>query len=186
MTRSELFEAIWAAPMVDVSKSVGVSDTALAAICKRENIPRPYRGFWRQRSTGHAPAIPQLPQPEIDPVIDELTVNARATHLFAVKPMSPIPNTKATEGPDTKQSPVLALPSSIDGAAEYQLLVGQVHRYQAITQLLDEVERHITSETASVHALGLQWLKSVGAAHAAAKPIDQMMFRLKTLAAIRN
>ena len=53
--------------MREVAKEYGISDTALAKICKKLNIPRPGRGYWaRKVATGSAerPPLPPLAQGE--------------------------------------------------------------------------------------------------------------------------
>lgn len=186
MTRSELFTAIWSAPMTEVAKTLGVSDTALADICRRGNIPRPYRGFWRQRATGHAPAVPPLPHSEVDPVIDGLAVDVCKTPAKALSQLiSPsIPcRQKLKKLPESERQPPLL---QHDGTEEYRLVVDQVERYQSTTKLLNEIERRTALESAIVQSVGQEWLMVVRTAHAAANPADLLMARLKGLAGSRG
>jgi hypothetical protein len=61
LKRAELFRLIWTEPMTKVSAQFGISDVALAKICKKMDIPRPKRGYWARRKYGYAVAISTLP-----------------------------------------------------------------------------------------------------------------------------
>ena len=59
--RQALYEQVWAQPMTKVAKEYGISNVALAKICKKLNVPYPWRGYWRRKETGKA--VKQLPLP---------------------------------------------------------------------------------------------------------------------------
>jgi len=44
VTRNELYEKIWAKPMVQVANEFGISGVALAKICKKLNVRTAYLG----------------------------------------------------------------------------------------------------------------------------------------------
>jgi hypothetical protein len=50
--RQRLYEEIWKKPVREVAKSYGVSDTALAKICRKLKVPRPARGYWARINVG--------------------------------------------------------------------------------------------------------------------------------------
>jgi len=50
--REELYDQVWATPMTELAKSHGISDVALAKICKKLGVPRPGRGYWARKSAG--------------------------------------------------------------------------------------------------------------------------------------
>jgi len=61
--REELYERIWAMPIVRLSKEYGISDVALAKICKKLIIPRPPRGYWAKiefKKNVHRPPLPNI------------------------------------------------------------------------------------------------------------------------------
>jgi hypothetical protein len=60
VTREELFEQVWQTPMTQLAKEYGVSDVGLAKVCKRMEVPRPPRGYWRKLEVGKAPPKPKL------------------------------------------------------------------------------------------------------------------------------
>lgn len=62
ITREELFDLIWTVPMVTAAKRFSVSDSYLARVCARLNVPRPARGYWAKLAVGKAPARPALSQ----------------------------------------------------------------------------------------------------------------------------
>jgi hypothetical protein len=60
VTREELFEQVWQTPMTQLAKEYGISDVGLAKVCKRLEVPRPPRGYWRKLEVGRAPPKPKL------------------------------------------------------------------------------------------------------------------------------
>ncbi len=61
LTREQLYELIWEEPASTVAPRLGISDVALAKKCRKLHIPRPWRGYWREKETGHKPRQPKLP-----------------------------------------------------------------------------------------------------------------------------
>lgn len=63
--RKELYEQVWSAPTQQVAKKYGISDVALAKICRRLEIPKPGRGYWAKKAAGIAvkmrPLLPSSP-----------------------------------------------------------------------------------------------------------------------------
>jgi hypothetical protein len=66
ISRRDLYKQVWAEPIVTLAKRYGISDVWFAKICKRNNIPRPGRGFWAQRNSGKNIRNTPLPQSEKD------------------------------------------------------------------------------------------------------------------------
>ena len=60
VTRDELFEQVWSKPMSTLAREYGISDVGLAKICKKMEIPRPERGYWRQIEVGRKPKKAKL------------------------------------------------------------------------------------------------------------------------------
>ena len=68
LTREQLFDLVWSAPVTKVAPTLGLSDVGLAKRCKRETIPLPPRGYWAKHAAGRAPSRPTLPpKPEPAP-----------------------------------------------------------------------------------------------------------------------
>ena len=44
LKREDLYQEVWSTPMAQLAKKYNMSDTGLAKICKRMEIPRPGRG----------------------------------------------------------------------------------------------------------------------------------------------
>jgi hypothetical protein len=61
ISREELYELVWAQPMIKAAKQFDVSGSYLARICGLLNVPRPERGYWAKLTVGKAPARPILP-----------------------------------------------------------------------------------------------------------------------------
>lgn len=58
-TREELFQRVWAEPLLRLAVDIGVSDVGLAKACRRAEIPLPGRGYWA-KSGNHRPPPPLL------------------------------------------------------------------------------------------------------------------------------
>ncbi len=52
VTREVLYEQVWSKPMTKLATEYGVSDVALAKICRRLDIPLPMRGYWNKLQLG--------------------------------------------------------------------------------------------------------------------------------------
>jgi hypothetical protein len=55
LSRAELYERVWKAPLRSLAKELGVSDVGLAKICERHEIPRPEQGHWVRVRLGQNP-----------------------------------------------------------------------------------------------------------------------------------
>ena len=72
--RQALYEQVWAQPMTQVAKEYGISSVALAKICKKLNVPCPWRGYWRRKETGKSVKPLPLP-PNSDPTKQVATIH---------------------------------------------------------------------------------------------------------------
>ena len=84
--RHALYEQVWAQPMTKVAKEYGISNVALAKICKKLNVPCPWRGYWRRKETGKSVKPLSLP-PNSDPTKQVATIH-RTIRPEAVVQMS--------------------------------------------------------------------------------------------------
>jgi hypothetical protein len=64
ITREELYERIWQMPATKLAKELGISDVALAKICRKINVPKPGPGHWRLVQLGWE--IEKTPLPALD------------------------------------------------------------------------------------------------------------------------
>ena len=86
VTRQALYDQVWSSPMTKLAKEYGISDVALAKICKKLNVPYPWRGYWRRKETGKA--VKQLPlPPNTDPAKQGITIH-RTIRSESVAPLS--------------------------------------------------------------------------------------------------
>jgi AcrR family transcriptional regulator len=72
LTRSELYERVWAQPMTKVAAAYGLSGGGLAKICDRLLIPYPPRGYWARAKAGlvaERPPLPPAPDGAEQPIV---------------------------------------------------------------------------------------------------------------------
>lgn len=60
--RERLYREVWAEPTQKVAQRYGISDVALAKVCRQLRIPKPSRGHWAKKTSGRpVPGPPKLP-----------------------------------------------------------------------------------------------------------------------------
>lgn len=87
LKREDLYDQAWSEPMARLAKRYGISDVALAKICRKMEIPVPPRGYWRKIETGWRPV--RLPLPKLRPGIPtaiKLTAHAKPAGTAARSP----------------------------------------------------------------------------------------------------
>src|ERR1700741_4190034 len=60
LSREELFALVWEKPTREIGKELGVSDVAVAKLCRRLQVPKPPRGYWARVQAGKTPRRPAL------------------------------------------------------------------------------------------------------------------------------
>lgn len=74
LTRQELYELIWSTPATKLSEQFGISDVAISKHCKKQNIPRPGRGYWAKVEAGQKPrkrALPPIPEDVLKKAVEQ-------------------------------------------------------------------------------------------------------------------
>jgi hypothetical protein len=61
ISRQELYEKIWATPIVKLGKELGYSYLEMVQLCEKLNIPRPDGGYWYRRQHGGSEERVALP-----------------------------------------------------------------------------------------------------------------------------
>ena len=69
ITRRQLYEQVWATPIVRLAKQYGLSDVGLGKICKKHNIPKPRPGYWAKVQNKVPTKKVLLPDPDVNPEI---------------------------------------------------------------------------------------------------------------------
>lgn len=64
LSRDQLYEDVWTRPVIQIAKELGISDVALAKICRKLSVPLPPRGYWARIAAGRSPRKPELPRTE--------------------------------------------------------------------------------------------------------------------------
>lgn len=90
VSREELYEQVWAIPMLRLALQYGVSSVALGKTCRKLNIPAPRRGYWARVAAGEKIKRPPLPKAtgqqawhrvERDPSATPIATNAIAPEV---------------------------------------------------------------------------------------------------------
>jgi len=76
LTREELYRRIWSTPTEKPAAEFGISDVALGKTCRKFNIPKPQRGYWRRREAGYKVTLRPLPPCR---VVETTTIVIRGT-----------------------------------------------------------------------------------------------------------
>lgn len=108
ITRAELYQRVCGSPLSKVAPQFGISATALAAICKRYDIPYPGSGHWTRVSLGLASELPSLPDGD-----DE---------VITITPVTPKP--KTTKPPGASKPPKAEVIVKTARAERHPILVG--------------------------------------------------------------
>lgn len=62
--REQLYEEVWAEPMLKIAERYGVSSSFMARVCRNLNVPCPPRGYWAKKQAGQKLKRPALPKPQ--------------------------------------------------------------------------------------------------------------------------
>jgi AcrR family transcriptional regulator len=72
LTRKQLYDRVWSAPMTRVAAELGLTGGGLAKVCDRLLIPYPPRGHWARAKGGQSaerPPLPAAPEGAEEPVL---------------------------------------------------------------------------------------------------------------------
>lgn len=61
ISRGHLFDLVWSKPLRDIALTYGVSDVALAKVCRQHDLPLPGRGYWAKLKASKQMHTPSLP-----------------------------------------------------------------------------------------------------------------------------
>jgi hypothetical protein len=119
ITREDLYERIWKMPATKLAKEFGISDVALAKICRKLNVPKPGPGHWRLVQLGWE--IERTPMP---------TLEAGATGVATINPE---PHRKRITGlsrsdVDEKEKPQFEVVPVAETLHKAHELVSRMHR----------------------------------------------------------
>jgi hypothetical protein len=74
--REELYEQVWSIPLSQLCERYGLSDNGLRKVCKRLNVPIPWRGYWAKVEAGHR--VKQTPLPPVaEPRVTQIWVQPK-------------------------------------------------------------------------------------------------------------
>jgi hypothetical protein len=86
VTREELYQKVWAEPIVHVAKRLELSGRGLAKLCARHKIPVPPRGWWARKQ--HGKIVRRAPLKESDPATAPIVIHG--TRQSASVPVEPV------------------------------------------------------------------------------------------------
>jgi integrase len=91
--RKKLYDEVWSEPAISVAKWYGISDVALAKMCRKLSVPLPGVGYWAKVAAGQSPprrALPKLSSNAYDQVIvTYLVIGERRITRVKVEPEDP-------------------------------------------------------------------------------------------------
>jgi hypothetical protein len=80
LTRRELYDLVWATPMIKLAEQFGLSDVGLTKVCDRHRVPTPPRGYWAKQSAGKS--IKQTIFTEVDdPFLNRIEIASSRDRL---------------------------------------------------------------------------------------------------------
>lgn len=123
--RQVLYEQVWAQPMTKVAKEYGISNVALAKICKKLHVPCPWRGYWRRQETGKAVKPLPLP-PNSDPTKQAVTIH-RTIRPESLEPISE----ETTQRITAEQAPEQKIEVPDRLGKKHRLLTGQLTEWRS-------------------------------------------------------
>ena len=129
LSRREVYELVWSAPMTAIGRLLGISSVSLAKTCARRGIPTPPRGYWQKVAAGiDLPPRPPLGEVDVElqmpwdrtPIVENAV--ARAIALSGSAVLGPSVNAATAlaiklEGAHKDESSEQALPLSQASAA---------------------------------------------------------------------
>jgi hypothetical protein len=116
--REELYQKVWEKPMLKVAEEYGVSDVALAKVCRKLSVPLPGRGYWAKLAHGHAvPKKPALPN------LDEVPVIYRSEQSQQKQNKKPDPSDSETATIEELLRSGALVPPAIDPSKEPHVLI---------------------------------------------------------------
>ena len=111
LSRAELYELVWSLPVRTLAARYGISDVALAKLCRRRQVPVPPRGYWAKKRSGQKIARPALAEFVKAVTKPKSPPPAPASRQFPERPTAPPEPpevTTGTERPFTGYHPLSA------------------------------------------------------------------------------
>lgn len=93
LKRSELYSRVCNAPLSKLAPELGLTGTALAAVCRQYQIPYPGSGYWTRKSLGLSAELPALPDGS-DEIIEIMPVTPKPRKQKAPEASTP-PKTRS-------------------------------------------------------------------------------------------
>lgn len=142
MTRQELYERVWSTPMSKLAPEFGVSDVALAKLCRRHAVPTPPRGYWMQLQAGRKPKRARLPARAGEQAIEMPggvhTLRAQENNRVSTAARQPIAEIACTAMPATLAGCYPAVRRTVAFFTEIQKKVDDQERRDARPRRRDE------------------------------------------------
>lgn len=139
LLRDELFDMVWSEPISKVGPKLGVSDVAIAKICRKLDIPRPPRGYWARLQHGYPVEKPSLPNPKKGTPNSYSLQPVRQSEKLPVVPNRPAPEV-TVKARVTRYNPIVSeLRSELkDG---WQDQYGRIRSYHGVSVSKASVSR---------------------------------------------
>jgi hypothetical protein len=110
LTRKDLYDLVWSAPLSSLMKKYDTSYSELHKICSERNIPLPKAGYWQKLQHGKPVQVKTLPEEYSDKVQIELLIR-EANSTKSKKSASTLRG--STKSTSTKSKPTLKVPTKL-------------------------------------------------------------------------
>lgn len=169
MTRQELYDLVWSAPMRAVAEQLGISDKSVAKRCQTHGVPSPPRGYWTQAAANRVGVRPPLEGdgrkliPTTKDVAAGRNTKSRPAPTDLVS-LPGIPVSVETPRSDDGRGPALDLPL-------VRVLAAELHAQDTIRGLLDRVASQALMLPADQAKPTLRWVAEIRSAIEKADPV---------------
>lgn len=158
MTRQELYDLVWSAPMSVVAKKIGISDKSIATRCQRHRVPTPSRGYWTQAAANRAGPRPPLEGDAGEAILIERPPAASRT-VRANSSADQVHAGASWPFVDSSAGTASAMPSP--DMPLLSVLAGELQVHGAMTALVDRVASRALSMSPERARLLLDWVTAV-------------------------
>lgn len=141
LDRDKLYEEVWAEPMTKVSKRYGISDVALAKICRKMAVPVPERGYWARLTHGRK----QTPLPNKPKDVPQ------QTEVHPTEPAPWKPSIETASADQIRVADTLTDPHRLTLKLQKSLTRSAPDSYGRVNSTRNDIDVHVGPNSVSVY-----------------------------------